>query len=116
MKNALVVDIHKTLLLENGKPNKYICDILKCLSDKYAIVLYTADDMENFDKEEINIAKCNIQYSGLYYKASDKNDIEKKKSLLDKIEEKFKICGVIDNNKKVCKYLKKYYSVLRYMI
>ncbi len=105
MKKAILVDIHNTLIDEVGNPNRIIVEIVKDLSTKYEILVFTAENLTNKKSLELELVlhKLNIVYSGLYYLNSDEDDVDKKLDMLKTIYRRFRVMMLIDNNKKVCK-------------
>lgn len=117
MKQAILVDLHKTLIDENSKPNKIVIDSVKSLSDKYHILIFTANDMKDLKKEENKIISTGINYSGFYYELNNHDDVEKKLSILAEVQKKYEVKLLIDNNKHVCRKFKKLnIPVFRFMI
>lgn len=101
---AILVDLHGTLLnKETGKPIKIVVDAVKALSNKYHVMIFTADNLQDVAKAEQQIKSTGISYSGFYYQQNNLDDITKKLQIFNEISKTHKIELVIDNNKKVCK-------------
>jgi len=130
MTNAIIFDIHNTVLNKKGKVNKNIKELINILSTDYFIYFYTADG--NFNENELFNNLSDIFYAkekkALIFNPSiqmvnqfKNNDVDMKRVLIKRIlkfadGENANISFLIDNNKKVLKMVKKEFKIktLRY--
>lgn len=112
-EQAIVIDIHKTIIDGNNNYNNSLLNMINTLSQSYKIVLYTSH-LYN-DKQELldELFMINFKFEVYYNMNSDfTDDIEIKKELYKVINNKYNIMFIIDNNKKVAKKLNKKTNVL----
>lgn len=104
MKKAVLVDLHGTLFNKDDEhPEDIIIQTVNGLAKHYAVLVFTARNIANEDKETAKILKAGIKYTDFYYLNEDEGDVDKKLEMLETIQTKYKICLLIDNNKQVCK-------------
>lgn len=116
---AILIDLHHTLLNEDLTINKLVANVVKCLSSKYKILGFTAENLQT--KEQLQnvgsiLSKINIAPEDFYYLNSELlNDVDKKLKMLQDIKQEYDVKLLIDNNKKVCKAFKNIgIDVMRY--
>ena len=108
-EQALLFDIHGTLLDKKGNINKNLYEMVRCLSDEYYILLITASKYANqheFMKDIENLLDIG---DGYYYNHTNyKDDGEIKKFIYEhQIKLTYEVCAIIDNNKDVIKEFRK---------
>ncbi len=106
-KPAILVDIHNTILNGNA-PNQIILDVINRLSKIYAIIVFTADMLEDPKKVQDKLLQSGIVYDRFLYPVkdsvfNDSSDSGIKTILYKTIEPHYYVKLLIDNNKKVCR-------------
>lgn len=110
-EKAILVDLHKTLMNEDGTANKKLIDFVDYSSDDCKILIFTSANMtveqikEDLKKIGIKYDRC---YSVVVTNNNENNDEYKKKYIYETyIKSHYDIELLIDNNKKCCKLFNK---------
>ncbi len=109
-QEAIIIDIHGTLINKDGSINENLCNIVRCLAKSYYILLLTS---HNYNKKQDlvdEIDYIDIVPDGLFYNtgATSKHDDIVKKHIYNKdIEPYYDVVNVIDNNKSVIRMFRK---------
>lgn len=115
MKQAILVDVHGTILDQAGKANELIITLLKRMSTNYDIVIFTAHNIKNMHQFKEKLITIGVPFADVYSEHSDKDDVDKKLKLYhDIISHNYDVKLLLDNNKKVIKAFKKIIPTMRY--
>ncbi len=104
-QDAIIIDIHGTLLNKDGSVDDNLLDIVKCLSHNYYILLLTS----HFYKAQKDLIKeikmlDFVPDATFYSNSNSKHDDDVKKYLYNKdIAPLYNVIAIIDNSKKVIK-------------
>ena len=105
-KACILVDIHKTLISDNGAINYNMIDFINYLSVKYIIILNTASYYKDFQELKKEVNKLNVHYTDIKYNTNEllqDDDLLVKEHIYNEIKLLYSVAFVIDNNKHVIK-------------
>jgi hydroxymethylpyrimidine pyrophosphatase-like HAD family hydrolase len=110
-QEAIICDIHGTLINHDGTINEDIVIMLCALRDTYSILLVTAHYYENAEQIVSEIKRTNLAWSSHFYYNTNKSDNDdafiKEFIYHDEIKDVFDVKMVIDNNKDCIKMFRK---------
>lgn len=111
-QNAIMCDLHGTLLNKDGTLNKELYNLLQSISNQYYICIVTASyypELQKMRKDIDAIDKLDVISQHFYYNNNpdEKDDATIKKHIYThQIKSKFKVAFLVDNNKSCIKEFK----------